>query len=77
MGQEIITSTVVKVYQGHFKYFYSSGYMIIKEFYTNIYSTHKLCKINLDKIKINFQVMSWDIKEYIIDSDFKPLIIEN
>ena len=75
MGQKV--NNKEKVYQGQFEYFYgsNSGYGSVRTHYTNIFSTCELCKINLDKVKVNFKVKSWCIKEYTLDSENKPTIV--
>jgi hypothetical protein len=71
--------TTTKVYQCQIDYFFStgSGYGTVKTLYGNIFSNIDFC-INNSKILLSkYDVNSWQILEYKLNSDEPPVLIVN
>jgi hypothetical protein len=71
--------TITKVYQCKIDYFFStgSGYGTVKTLYGNIFSNINFCKNNLKILLSKYNVHSWQILEYELNSQDSPVLITN
>jgi hypothetical protein len=69
--------TITKVYQSQIDFFFStgSGYGTVKTFYGNIFSNVDFCKNNLKILLSKYDVKSWQILEYDLNSEKSPVVI--
>ena len=69
--------TITKVYQCQIDYFFStgSGYGTVTTLYGNIFSNINFCKNNLQILLSKYDVKSWQILEYELNSEDPPVFI--
>jgi hypothetical protein len=71
--------TITSVYQCKIDYFFGtgSGYGTVKTLYGNIFSNIDFCKNNLKILLSKYDVNSWQILQYELNSDEPPVLITN
>jgi hypothetical protein len=66
------------IYQAYIEYFFGSrsGYGTVKSFYGSPFSSKEKCKNDLSRICTGYDIKSWSILQYTLDSGCLPITVE-